>query len=44
MQPVTMAPGSHTLTIVNSEMNKKKDVRVVVRAGHTTALKVDLLQ
>ncbi|MFT3835668.1 MAG: serine/threonine-protein kinase [Myxococcaceae bacterium] len=44
MQPVTMVPGSHTLTIVNSDMNKKKDVRVVVRAGHTTALKVDLLQ
>jgi type IV secretory pathway VirB10-like protein len=44
MQPVTMSPGPHLLTIVNGDMNKKKDVRVVVRAGQVVALKVDLLE
>jgi serine/threonine-protein kinase len=44
MQPVAMAPGPHTLTIVNPDMNKKKDVRVVVRAGRTTSLRVDMLE
>jgi len=44
MQPVLLSAGSHVLTIRNGDLKKERDVRVVVRAGRTTTLKVDLLE
>jgi hypothetical protein len=44
MAPVSLSAGAHVLTVVNSEMNKKKDVRVTVRPGQTVAVKIDLLE
>ncbi len=44
MQPVLLSAGAHVLTIRNGDLKKERDVRVVIRSGRTTSIKVDLLE
>ncbi len=44
LAPLTLSPGAHQLTVRNGELDAGSAVRVVVQAGETTRVKVDLFE
>ncbi len=44
MPALSLPAGAHVLTVKNGDLGKSREVRVVVRSGRTTAVKIDLME